>query len=118
MTDDTTSDSTSSSDSTLHDMGGNIGPASVRGSSAPSGGGASDDAAPQSGYSEDAGPMAGRDEEQPQLAGSDESGTTIPTIAGAPSLIVDIDEAGDQTGRGADGDTAARLQQQQEQGSR
>lgn len=70
-------------------------------------------------YSRDMGPTVGRDEEQPNIAGSDESGYAAPVappvVAGAPSNYLEIDEGGDQSGRGADGDTEARLDQKQEQ---
>ena len=59
-------------DAGLHDMGGNIGPASIRGSGAPPGGRPDDDAEPRSGYAEPMGFMAGRDDEWPETAGSDE----------------------------------------------
>lgn len=60
------------SDAGLHDMGGDIGPASIRGSGAGPGGRRDDDAEPRSGYSQPMGYMAGRDDEQPEIAGSDE----------------------------------------------
>lgn len=70
-------------------------------------------------YARDMGPMAGRDEEQPNIAGSDESGYAAPVappvVAGAPSNYIEIDEGGDQSGRGADGDTEARQAQKAEQ---
>ena len=56
----------------LHDMGGNIGPASIRGPNAAPGGKRDDDAEPRSGYSESMGYVAGRDDEWPETAGSDE----------------------------------------------
>lgn len=70
-------------------------------------------AAPDSGYARDMGPMAGPDEDQPGLSGSDDSGVTSPNapkvVADAPSLYLDMDA--DESGRGADGDYAARLAQ-------
>jgi hypothetical protein len=59
-------------DAGLHDMGGNIGPASIRGSGAAPGGRPDDDAEPRSGYAQPRGYMAGRDDEWPETAGSDE----------------------------------------------
>lgn len=109
---------TSTDDAGLHDMGGDIGAASIRASSARGGSGSAQDAAPETGYAQDLGPMAGRDEEQPGVAGSDDSGYGSPVhapVPGAPSLVVDIDE-GDQVGRGADGDSAARMEQKQDSG--
>ncbi|GGK45501.1 hypothetical protein Ppa06_01280 [Planomonospora parontospora subsp. parontospora] len=58
-------------DPELHDMGGDVGPASIRGSNAKPGGDPNDDAAPRSGWSEPMGYMAGPDDEQPGTAGSD-----------------------------------------------
>lgn len=67
----------------LHDMGGNIGPASIRGSAA-TGTAPGDDAAPSSGYSEPMGYMAGRDDDWPETAGSDEKavGARTDEVAG------------------------------------
>ncbi|GAA3447157.1 hypothetical protein [Planomonospora venezuelensis] len=56
----------------LHDMGGDIGPASIRGSNAHPGGRPGDDAEPRSGWSRSTGYVAGRDDERPGTAGSDE----------------------------------------------
>lgn len=56
----------------LHDMGGDIGPASIRGSDAAPEASPGDDAAPSSGFSEPMGYMAGRDDDWPVTAGSDE----------------------------------------------
>ncbi|GGL03007.1 hypothetical protein [Planomonospora parontospora] len=58
-------------DPELHNMGGDVGPASIRGSNAKPGGDPDDDAAPKSGWSEPMGYMAGPDDEQPGTAGSD-----------------------------------------------
>ncbi|GAA3131337.1 hypothetical protein GCM10010466_22380 [Planomonospora alba] len=58
-------------DPELHDMGGDIGPGSIRGSNAKPGGNPRDEAAPKSGWSRPMGFMAGRDDEQPAAAGSD-----------------------------------------------
>jgi hypothetical protein len=52
-------------------MGGDIGPASIRGSGAAPGG-RPDDAEPRSGYAQPMGYVAGRDDEWPETAGSDE----------------------------------------------
>lgn len=96
----------------LHDMGGDIGPVSIRGSSARDQGGAAADAAPHSGYARDMGPMAGSDEDQPEISGGIEGGDLAPpVVAGAPSNYLEIDEGGDQSGRGADGSLEARLEQ-------
>ncbi|MBG0833145.1 hypothetical protein HS041_36180 [Planomonospora sp. ID67723] len=59
-------------DPELHNMGGDIGPASIRGSNAKPGGRPDDDAEPKSGWSRSMGYVAGRDDEQPGTAGSDE----------------------------------------------
>ncbi|GIH93706.1 hypothetical protein ACFFMN_21435 [Planobispora siamensis] len=59
-------------DPELHNMGGDVGPASIRGSNAKPGGDPDDDAAPKSGWSEPMGNMTGRDDERPEIAGSDE----------------------------------------------
>jgi hypothetical protein len=85
-------------DSWLHDMGGDIGPASIRGSDTPIGGHGSGDAAPTSGFSEPTDYMAGRDgdwtvagegfEEQPvdpQAGGRDEEDTFGPGMPAAPA---------------------------------
>lgn len=99
------------SESNLHDMGGNIGPASVRASSAKDGSGRATDAAPEEGYAESVSATVGTDEQDPGIAGSDESGSAgVPQSADAPSEYVSIDDA-DNLGRGADGETADRLAQ-------
>ncbi|GII80881.1 hypothetical protein Sru01_58630 [Sphaerisporangium rufum] len=59
-------------DAGLHDMGGDIGPASTRGSNAHPGGDPRDDAAPKGGWSSEMGYVTGRDDEWPESAGSDE----------------------------------------------
>jgi hypothetical protein len=56
----------------LHDMGGNIGAASIRGSGVSPGGQRGPQAEPAGGYSEPMGYMAGRDDDWPVTAGSDE----------------------------------------------
>ncbi len=56
----------------LHDMGGNIGPASIRGSGVTPGGQRAGQAEPASGFSEPMGYTAGRDDDWPVTAGSDE----------------------------------------------
>ncbi|MEU4571285.1 hypothetical protein ACBI99_24875 [Nonomuraea sp. ATR24] len=58
-------------DADLHNMGGDIGPASIRGSNA-NPGKPGDDAEPSSGYAEPMGYVTGRDDEWPVTAGSDE----------------------------------------------
>ncbi len=85
-------------DSWRHDMGGDIGPASIRGSDTPPGGHGSGDAAPTSGYSEPTDYTAGRDgdwavagegfEEQPvdpQAGGPDDEDTFGPGMPAAPA---------------------------------
>jgi hypothetical protein len=106
-------------DSGLHDMGGAIGAASIRGSSAPADADIPEDAAaPKSGYAEslpDATVGADAPRDSP-VSGSDQSGDIAPTpVAGAPSEYLSIDDA-DNLGRGADGETAARLEQKEEHG--
>ncbi|GIH79886.1 hypothetical protein [Planobispora longispora] len=59
-------------DPELHNMGGDVGPASIRGSNAKPGGRPYDDAEPKSGWSEPMGYVTGRDDESPATAGSDE----------------------------------------------
>jgi len=56
----------------LHNMGGAVGPASIRGSNATPGGSRDDDAEPSGGYARPMGYVAGRDDEWPETAGSDE----------------------------------------------
>ncbi|MEV5412790.1 hypothetical protein AB0K60_28640 [Thermopolyspora sp. NPDC052614] len=58
-------------DPDLHNRGGDVGPASIRGSNLGPGD-ARDEAEPKSGYSEPMGHMAGRDDEYTVTAGSDE----------------------------------------------
>lgn len=59
-------------DPELHDMGGDIGPASIRGSNRSPGARPDDEAEPRSGWSTSTGYVAGRDDEWPATAGSDE----------------------------------------------
>lgn len=101
----------------LHDMGGAIGPASIRGSSAREGGGGTEnDAAPREGYATSVMPTTGRDEEQTQIAGAVEGGDLgPPVVAGAPSNYLAIDDV-DNVGRGADGDAEPRRQARHEKG--
>ena len=107
---------TETGEGSLHDMGGSIGPASLRGSSARGQGGASDDAAPEAGYAVPVSPTTGRDDEQPNVAGAAEGGDIGPrVVAGAPSNYLAMDEA-DNIGRGADGDSAAREAARHEEG--
>lgn len=70
--------------SRLHDMGGNIGPASIRGSGVSPGGRRQDEAEPAGGYSEPMGYVTGRDDDWPVTAGSDEKavGTRTDQVAG------------------------------------
>lgn len=103
----------------LHDMGGDVGAASIRGSSAPEGARIPEnDAAPESGYAESvsdetAGLYPHGDS---PVSGSDPGGDIAPPpVPGAPSEYLSIDDA-DNLGRGADGDTAARLEQKEEHG--
>lgn len=63
----------------LHDMGGNIGPASIRGSDVSPGGQHDQQAEPSDGYSEPMGYMAGRDDDWPVTAGSDEKAVAART---------------------------------------
>ena len=103
-------------DSSLHDMGGEIGEASIRGSGARDGSGEAQDSAPTEGYAEslpDATVGADAPRDSP-MSGSDQSGDIAPTpVAGAPSEYLSIDDA-DNLGRGADGESADRLEQQRE----
>jgi hypothetical protein len=106
-------------DSGVHDMGGDIGAASIRGSSDPQGSGLPEDAAaPDSGYAESVpdvtvGADAPRDS---PVSGSDQSGDIAPPpVPGAASEYISMDDA-DNLGRGADGETAARLEQKEEHG--
>ena len=105
--------------SDLHDLGGDIGAASIRGSSSPEGARIPEnDAAPQTGYAESvsdetAGLSLHGDS---PVAGSDPSGDiSPPPVPGAPSEYLSVDDA-DNLGRGADGETAARLEQKEERG--
>jgi hypothetical protein len=106
-------------DSGVHDMGGDIGAASIRGSSAREGADIPENAAaPSSGYAESlpdvtVGADAPRDS---PVSGSDQSGDIAPPpVPGAPSEYLSVDDA-DNLGRGADGETAARLEQKDEHG--
>ena len=104
-------------DSSLHDMGGDIGAASIRGSSAREGGGGTEnEAAPRSGYAQsipDSSVGADAPRDSP-MSGSDQSGDIAPPPApGAPSEYISVEDA-DNLGRGADGDTEARLEQERE----
>lgn len=104
-------------DESLHDMGGSIGAASIRGSNAREGGGGTEnDAAPQEGYATSVMPTTGRDEEQPNVSGAVEGGELgPPVVAGAPSNYLAIDDA-DNLGRGADGDAGPRREARHEKG--
>ena len=96
----------------VHDMGGNIGPASIRPSSERQGSGSdADSTAPQGGYAESLDPTTGPDEDFQERSGAVTGGDSAPPpVAGAPSEYVSIDEV-DNLGRGADGDGQARLEQ-------
>ncbi|NHC12760.1 hypothetical protein [Motilibacter deserti] len=98
----------------VHDMGGNIGPASIRPSSERQGSGSdADSTAPQEGYAEPYGVTAGPDDEFQERTGAVFGGDSAPPpVADAPSEYVSIDDA-DNLGRGGDGDTEARLQQKE-----
>ena len=63
----------------LHDMGGDIGPASIRGSGTRPGGQRDGQAEPAGGYSEPMGYMAGRDDDWAVTAGSDEKAVAART---------------------------------------
>lgn len=87
----------------LHDMGGNIGPASMANPRS------DDDSAGD--YAESISATVGTDEANPSVAGSDESGSAAtPPVATTHGDYLSIDEV-DNLGRGADGETSARLQQ-------
>ncbi|WP_188189850.1 hypothetical protein [Nonomuraea sp. SYSU D8015] len=66
-------------DPDLHNMGGDVGPASIRGSNVPPRARPGDDAEPKSGYAEPMGYVAGRDDEWPVTAGSDEKAVAART---------------------------------------
>lgn len=68
-----------SEQASLHDMGGNIGPASIRGSGVAPGGQRERQAEPSTGYSEDMGYVAGRDDDWPVTAGSDKKAVAART---------------------------------------
>ena len=75
---------TDSEDPRRHGMGGDIGPASIRGSGVSRGGRRAGEAEPASGYSEPTGYMAGRDDDWATTAGSDEKavGARTDQVAG------------------------------------
>ncbi|WP_084963560.1 hypothetical protein [Thermoactinospora rubra] len=66
-------------DAGLHNMGGDVGPASIRGSNLGPGQRAGDDAEPKSGYARPMGNVTGRDDEVPATAGSDEKAVAART---------------------------------------
>ncbi len=104
--------------SSLHDMGGDIGPASIRAGGAPAEGVPGDEAAPSSGFSTPVSPMVGDDDQDPSLAGSpasDVSPVGSPVNAEAGTPYADGPDA-ERSGRGADGDYEARLAQKREGG--
>ena len=94
----------------LHDMGGNIGGASDRASSDKN----AQPSAPTNGYSEEVdASVVGQQAQDEATAGSDRGGNAnTPPVAGAKSEYISIDET-DNVGRGADGETAARLAQRE-----
>src|SRR4051812_42502130 len=96
----------------IHDLGGDIGAASIRGSSERQGSGSdADDSAPKEGYAESLDPTTGPDAVYQERTGAVEGGDIAPPpVADAPSEYVSIDDA-DNLGRGADGDGEARLEQ-------
>ena len=110
---------TASGERDLHNMGGDIGPASIRGSNAPV------DASTPPGYATrapigaaDTPNVAGTDEQQPHIAGSlDQSPGPAATADEPPRRgpDVEIDDV-DVAGRGADGDTNARIEQKKRGG--
>ncbi|NBE93276.1 hypothetical protein FE391_10375 [Nonomuraea sp. KC401] len=67
------------SDADLHNMGGDVGPASIRGSNVSPGSKPRDDAEPESGYAEPMGYVTGRDDEWSATAGSDEKAVAART---------------------------------------
>ncbi|RKS73800.1 hypothetical protein CLV35_2291 [Motilibacter peucedani] len=95
-----------SEDPSLHDMGGAIGPA-------PDFTAADPDGDEQGGYAREVDPSAvGQSPQDPEIAGSDRGGNAnTPPVAGARSEYISIDDT-DNLGRGADGETADRLEQQ------
>lgn len=107
--------------SSLHDMGGDIGPASIRGGGVPAEGLPGDEAAPSSGYSTSLSPTVGDDDSDAGVAGSDASdvspvGSPVTAGAGTPYAGgVDAMDA-DRSGSGADGDLEARLAQKRDGG--
>ncbi|MED7930786.1 hypothetical protein SMD20_41630 [Nonomuraea sp. LP-02] len=66
-------------DAELHNMGGDVGPASIRGSNPSPGSKPRDDAEPTSGYATPMGYTTGRDDEWPVTAGSDEKAVAART---------------------------------------
>ncbi len=90
----------------LHDMGGDIGPASLTTAQSDGDG---DDAG--SGYARTVFRTAGSDESDPYVAGPQESGSAAAApVATTRGDYLAIDDA-DNLGRGADGETAARIEQ-------
>jgi hypothetical protein len=66
-------------DADLHNMGGDVGPVSIRGSNVSPGARPGDDAEPKSGYAKPMGYVTGRDDEWPVTAGSDEKAVAART---------------------------------------
>ena len=112
-------------DTELHDMGGDIGPASIRGSEEPIGGRPDDDAAPRSGYAQPT--RAGQEDARPGTTGA-ELGTPAAHQSSNPADVtatpetaldedapvdeyVEIDPEPAHPNGGADGEWDARLEQ-------
>ncbi len=117
-------------DTELHDMGGDIGPASMRGSEEPIGARPDDDAAPRSGYAQST--RGGQEETLPGTTGA-ELGTPAAHQSSNPADVtttpasaldedapvdeyVEIDPDGGDAVAGADGDWSARLEQKRRGG--
>src|SRR3954466_5576143 len=84
----------------VHDLGGEIGAASIRGSSERQDSGSdADDSAPSEGYAESTDPVAGPDDVFQERSGAVEGGDIAPPPSpDAPSEYVSIDDA-DNLGR-------------------
>lgn len=97
----------------LHDMGGSIGPASIRGSGARPGGRREDNAEPSGGYAQPMGYMAGRDDDWSETAGSDEKAVAARTdeVAGNEDTFGPSPQRVPETGQdaGHDGDPGFRV---------
>lgn len=109
--------------SDVHNMGGAIGPASIRGSGEPSEGRRTDDeAAPRAGFAQPVQPVAGPDSEHPEITGTPDAdvvapmGEPVASGVGTPYVGLPDPAETDPSGTGADGDTAARLEQKRQGG--